>query len=146
MESDSEAFPRNILECMERFGTERACAEYLAAVRWPRGCACPRCAGAAAWTTARGTLFCKACRRQTSPMAGTVLHKSRVPWRGWFLAMRLACTQQTGPSAAGLQRELGPGSYRTAWLLLAAAARASLGDGEAGPRTPAGGGRGGRGV
>ena len=30
----------------------------------------------------------------------------------------LACTQKTGLSAAGLQRSLGLGSYRTAWLLL----------------------------
>ncbi len=32
--------------------------------------------------------------------------------------MWLACTQKTGLSAAGLQRALGLGSYRTAWLLL----------------------------
>ena len=51
-------------------------------------------------------------------MAGTVLHGSKVPLRGWFLAMWLACTQKTGLSAAGLQRALGLGSYRTAWLLL----------------------------
>ena len=32
--------------------------------------------------------------------------------------MWLACTQNTGHSAGGLQRTLGLGSYRTAWLLL----------------------------
>ena len=32
--------------------------------------------------------------------------------------MWLVCTQKTGLSAAGLQRELGLGSYRTAWLML----------------------------
>jgi len=34
------------------------------------------------------------------------------------MAMWLACTQKTGLSAAGLQRTLGLGSYRTAWLML----------------------------
>lgn len=34
------------------------------------------------------------------------------------MAMWLACTQKTGLSAAGLQRALGLGSYRTAWLML----------------------------
>ena len=32
--------------------------------------------------------------------------------------MWLACTQKTGLSAKGLQRELGLGSYQTAWLML----------------------------
>ena len=63
-------------------------------------------------------MFCSACRRQTSPSAGTILHNSRVPLRSWFLAMWLACTQKTGLSAKGLQRELGLGSYQTAWLML----------------------------
>ena len=87
-------------------------------IRWPDGFVCPRCAGTRAWPTRRGQLFCAACKRQTSATAGTVLHGSRVPLRGWFLAMWLACTQKTGLSAAGLQRALGLGSYRTAWLLL----------------------------
>ena len=63
-------------------------------------------------------MFRAACRRQTSPTAGTVLHKSRISLRGWFLAMWLASTRKTGLSAAGLQQSLGLGSYRTAWLLL----------------------------
>ena len=46
-------------------------------------------------------MFCSACRRQTSPTAGTILHNSRVPLRSWFLAMWLACTQKTGLSAKG---------------------------------------------
>jgi hypothetical protein len=32
--------------------------------------------------------------------------------------MWLMCTQKTGLSAKGLQRELGLGSYKTAWLML----------------------------
>ena len=46
------------------------------------------------------------------------MHRSRIPLRGWFLAMWLCCTQKTGLSASDLQRELGLGSYRSAWLLL----------------------------
>ncbi len=62
-------------------------------------------------------MFCASCARQTSPTAGTVLHKARVPLRGWFLAMWLACTQKTGLSAKGLQRASGLRSCKTAWLL-----------------------------
>lgn len=113
-----EAFPRDLMAFAERFATEQACAAYLMEVRWPDGFVCPACGGGRGWPTARGTIFCAACRRQTSVTAGTILHKTRVPLRGWLLAMWLVCTQKTGLSAAGLQRELGLGSYRTAWLML----------------------------
>ena len=118
MGHDVHSFPKNLLEFTEQFATEPACREYLSQLRWPHGFVCPQCGGMRAWLTSRGTMFCAACKRQTSPTAGTVLHKSKLPLRTWFLAMWLACTQKTGLSAAGLQRTLGVGSYRTAWLLL----------------------------
>lgn len=114
----SENFPKNLVEFTERFATERACREYLLDVRWPRGFVCPHCSATKGWTTARATVYCSSCGRQTSPTAGTILHNSRVPLRSWFLAMWLACTQKTGLSAKGLQRELGLGSYQTGWLML----------------------------
>ncbi len=114
----SEDFPKHLVEFIERFASEQACCEYLIGVRWPTGFVCPNCSATKGWTTGRGTMFCSACRRQTSPTAGTILHNSRVPLRSWFLAMWLACTQKTGLSAKGLQRELGLGSYQTAWLML----------------------------
>lgn len=114
----SDAFPRNLIEFMRMFATEEACVEYLNHVRWPEGFVCPACEGSTGWPTARGTIFCGGCQRQTSLTAGTILHKTRQPLRAWFLAMWLVCTQKTGLSAKGLQRELGLSSYQTAWLML----------------------------
>ena len=111
-------FPRNLLEFTEQFATEQACRTYLARRRWPNGFVCPHCGSTLAWLTNRGHMFCAACKKQTSPTAGTAMHRSRIPLRGWFLAMWLCCTQKTGLSASGLQRELGVGSYRSAWLML----------------------------
>ena len=108
--TEVDEFPRNLLEFTEQFATEQCCHEYLVHLRWPHGFLCPQCNGTRAWLTWRGKMFCGTCLRQTSPTAGTVLHKSRIPLRGWFLAMWLACTLKTGLSAAGLQRELGLGS------------------------------------
>jgi hypothetical protein len=48
-----EDYPRTLLELERRFCTEEACVEYLAALRWPGGWACPRCAGADAWSIRR---------------------------------------------------------------------------------------------
>jgi transposase-like protein len=114
----ADDFPKNLIEFTRRFADTEACTLYLMGLRWPAGFVCPRCGDGKGWPTARGTVFCARCERQTSPTAGTILHRSHVPVSSWFLAMWLACTQKTGLSAAGLQRELGLGSYRTAWLML----------------------------
>jgi transposase-like protein len=112
-----ETFPRNLLEFLDRFGTNEACLEYLRTIRWPEGFRCPACGSCDGWATARGTMYCRGCDRQTSPTAGTILHNSRTPIRKWFLAVWLMCTQKTGVSARTIQRELKVG-YKTAWLIL----------------------------
>jgi transposase-like protein len=116
-EGVEQAFPRNLIEFLDRFATDSACGEYLCQVRWPEGIVCPQCGCRNGWLTGRGTWFCAACRRQTSPTAGTILHDLRTPIRKWFLAGWLVCTQKTGVSAKTLQRELKIG-YKTAWLML----------------------------
>jgi transposase-like protein len=112
-----DGFPRNLMEFMERFATNEACLEYLRAVRWPHGFVCPQCGGREGWPTARETVYCGGCKRQTTPTAGTILHNSRTDVRKWFVAAWLLCTQKTGVSAKTLQRELKVG-YKTAWLML----------------------------
>ena len=115
--ADVPDFPTNMLEFLDRFATDEACLVYLYQVRWPKGFVCPECAGRRGWLPNRGTVFCAQCQRQTSPTAGTILHKSRTDPRKWFLAAWLFCTQKTGVSAKTLQRELKVG-YKTAWLML----------------------------
>jgi len=116
-EGDGTAFPRNLMEFLDRFATDDSCLEYLRAVRWPERFACPQCGSHEGWATARGTIFCGECNRQTSLTAGTILHNSRTSIRKWFLAAWLLCTQKTGVSAKTLERELDVG-YKTAWLIL----------------------------
>ena len=57
------------------------------------------------------------CRRQTSVTAGTILHASKLPLTVWFWAAYLMATHSNGISALQLQKQLGIGSYRSAWLL-----------------------------
>jgi transposase-like protein len=110
-------FPCNLMEFLDRFGTEDSCLEYLRATRWPEGFKCPGCGSGEGWLTRRGTIYCRGCDLQTSVTAGTILHNSRTPVRKWFVAVWLLCTQKTGVSAKTLQRELKIG-YKTAWLIL----------------------------
>src|SRR5208283_4966867 len=65
-----------------------------------------------------GRLRCRACEWETSLTAGTVFQDTRKPLRMWFLAMWFVTSQKNGVSALGLQRELGLGSYETAWTWL----------------------------
>lgn len=107
------------MEFQERFATEEACLQYLAASRWPDGFVCPGCGGRQAWVLARHHLWeCGACRLQTSVTAGTVMHGTRTPLRTWFWATYLVATHHPGISAKQLQRQLGLSRYETAWLIL----------------------------
>jgi hypothetical protein len=109
-------FPKSAVEFEERFGSEEACYAYLVQQRWPDGFRCPRCGQGKAWRlTRRRLLECKGCRHQTSATAGTVFHRTRRPLRLWFKAMLLMTCQHSGVSARNLRRQLGLGSYQTAW-------------------------------
>jgi len=74
----------------------------------------------------RNLLRCRACDRQLSLTAGTILQNTRKPLRMWFLAMWFVISQKNGVSALGLQRVLGLGSYETAWTWLHKLRRAMI--------------------
>lgn len=115
------------MDFQERFATEAACLDYLAAARWPDGFACPACGGRRAWVLERRHLWeCGECGQQTSVSAGTVMHGTRTPLRVWFWAAYLVATHHPGISAKQLQRQLGLSRYETAWLILQKLRRAMV--------------------
>jgi ISXO2-like transposase domain/Transposase zinc-ribbon domain len=113
-------FPRSLPEFERRFPDEAACAEWLLERRWEHGFACPGCGHDGYWRLGRKvlTLQCRACRRETSVTAGTLMHRSHLPLRVWFTAAWLVATHKNGMSARQLGQQLGLGSYKSAWLLL----------------------------
>jgi len=113
-----EEYPRNLTELEAKFGTEEACRNYLARLRWPRGFRCPRCGGERSWPVRGVLLECAGCGCQTSVTAGTIFQHTRTPLPVWFRAMWWVTTQKNGASALGLQRVLGLKSYETAWAWL----------------------------
>ena len=58
--------------------------------------------------------------------AGTILHGSKLDLTIWFWAAYLMATHSNGISALQLQKQLGLGSYRTAWMLAAKLRRAMV--------------------
>ena len=127
-------FPRSLPEFERRFPDEAACAEWLLERRWGSGFACPECGHDGCWRLGRKvlTLQCRACRRETSVTAGTVMHRSHLPLKVWFTAAWLVATHRNGMSARQLWLQLGLGSYKSAWLPLRKL-RAAMVDPDRGP-------------
>ena len=113
-----EDYPRTLVELERRFSDDAACRQYLFELRWPKGFRCPRCGQQDCWPISRGLWLCSACRMQVSVLAGSVFQDTHLPLTVWFRAMWNITSQKNGMSALGLQRALGLGSYKTAWLIL----------------------------
>lgn len=127
-------YPANLLEFQEWFGSEQACVEWLAELRWADGWVCTRCGGVRFWATTRGRRKCAECRATTTVTSGTVFDKTRTTLSTWFMAAWLFSASKQGLSALELQRLLGHSDYQTCWLLLHKF-RAALGAAEREPLT-----------
>ena len=126
-------FPSSLIDFQHQFPDDDACAAWLSAARWPSGFRCPACAGAKGWPHGGKpfTFECAACCKQTSVTAGTIMHGSKLPLIVWFWAVYLMATHSNGISALQLQKQLGLGSYKSAWLLCAKLRRAMVAPGRA---------------
>lgn len=112
--------PPSLQEFMARFPDDAACEAWLAKNRWPDGFVCPGCKSRRSWKRKNRPLLyeCAECGKQTSAIAGTIMHGTHLPLRTWFLAAYFMATHSNGMSALQLQAKLGIGSYKSAWLLL----------------------------
>ncbi len=106
------------------YNDEKAALAHFEKVRWPQGPVCHHCgsdnvARLAGKSTRPGLFQCreKECRGQFTAVMGTVFEKSHIPLHKWLLATHLLCSSKKGMSALQLHRELGFGSYRTAWFM-----------------------------
>jgi hypothetical protein len=105
--------------------TEDEARRYLECIRWPNGPVCPHCQGTDCTRLQgeahrAGVIQCNSgeCRRQFTVTVGSVMESSHVPLQKWAMAFHLICSSKKGYSAKQLQRNLGLGSYRTAWFML----------------------------
>jgi len=103
--------------------TEDEARAALERIRWPNGTVCPHC-GVIGHSvriqgkSARPGLWrCKDCRKQFTVTVKSIFEDSRIPIRKWLLAFHLICSSKKGISALQLQRNLGLGSYQTAWFM-----------------------------
>jgi transposase-like protein len=112
--------------------TEDQARETFEHIRWPNGPVCPHCGTVDNSTKFRprserkqsptggarpGVWKCNACGGQFTVTVNTVMESSHIPLRLWLMAFTIMCSAKKGISALQLQRQLGIGSYRTAWFL-----------------------------
>ena len=126
-----------------RFHNEDAARDWIEASRWPNGeVVCPHCGSLAVrrmgGKTQAGMFLCNDCRDKFTCRTGTVMERSHVPLHKWLLAIRLMASSKKGISAHQLMRNLGLGSYRTAWFL-AHRVREAMGLGPETNESPLGG-------
>lgn len=99
--------------------TEEEARWFLESIRWPNGPACPHCGDTVVTRLQAaprpGLIQCNGCRGQFTVTVGTIFEDSHIPLHKWVLAFALMCSSKKGISALQLQRNLGLGSYKTAW-------------------------------
>jgi transposase-like protein len=116
-------------EIQSRFADDTKARDYLEAIRWPNGVICPHCKQndqSAFWKIEEnkkkkvraGLRQCVPCGKQFTCTVGTIFEDSHIPLRKWLVAWYLLCASKKGISACQIQRMLGLGSYRTAWMMM----------------------------
>src|SRR4051794_40477996 len=111
--------PEDMPSFLARFGSDEQCREYLFEARWPDGCRCSACGHDDAYALRTKIVDeCVACRKQHSLLAGTIFEQTKTGLAKWFLAIHLVTSSKGGIAATELRRQLGLGSYQTAWSWL----------------------------
>ena len=111
--------PEDMPSFLARFGSDEQCREYLFKARWPNGFRCETCGHDDAYALRTKIVYeCVACRKQHSLLAGTIFEQTKTGLAKWFLAIYLVTSSKGGIAATELKRQLGLGSYQTAWTWL----------------------------
>lgn len=98
----------SLLEWQKQFGTEKACTDALAHVRWPQGFQCPACGSQKySFIATRNLYQCSQCRHQVSITADTLFHSTKAPLVKWFWAIYLTASDKGGVSALRLSKHIG---------------------------------------
>ena len=116
----------NIIELFERFKNQEDCINYLERVRWNKEKECPYCKCNKASKGIGRYWVCLGCGNSYSVTVNTIFHDSKVELKKWFAAIFLILNAKKGISGLQLQRDLGIGSYQTAWRMLRLIRRAMV--------------------
>ncbi len=115
--------PRYTLaQTMAQFSTEDACKAFIRDLRWPNGVTCPRCKNTNVHEVAKKPFHwqCRQCNKsgyRFSVITKTIFENTKYPLVTWFQVAYLMCQSKKGMSALQIHRQIGSGSYETAWYM-----------------------------
>lgn len=109
-------------EFTKRFPDENSAIDFIVAAKYKDGYVCPKCGsvhkGIYHQKYNHRFLYCNNCKSEFSALKGTILENTHLDLRMWLYAMNLVLVSRKGISALQLKRELGMGSYQSAWRML----------------------------
>ena len=109
-------------EFTKRFPTENSAIDFIVTAKYKNGYVCPKCGcvhkGIYHQNYDRRKLYCNNCKSEFSALKGTIFENTHLDIRMWLYAMNLVIISRKGISASQLKRELGMGSYQSAWRML----------------------------
>jgi hypothetical protein len=105
-----------LIEFINEFPDELSCKLKFKQYREHIGVICFKCGcNEHYWKQDKESYECKSCGYRQGLKANTVMHKSKLPYRYWFLAMHLLTSTKKSFSAKELQRQLGHKRYQPVW-------------------------------
>jgi len=109
----------SLIDFIEQFPDEASCKQKFKEYRDHVGVVCSKCGGKAHyWKKDKEQYECKSCKTRTTLKSGTVMHKSKLPFRYWFITMHLLTATKKGFSAKEIQRQLGHKRYHPIWHMI----------------------------
>lgn len=109
-------------EFAKKFPDENSAIDFIVATKYKDGYVCPKCGsihkGIYHQKYNHRFLYCNNCRSEFSALKGTIFENTHLDLRMWLYAMNLVLVSRKGISALQLKRELGMGSYQSAWRML----------------------------
>lgn len=109
-------------EFTKRFPNENSAIDFIVDTKYKGGYVCPKCGCIHKriyhQNYDRRKLYCNNCKSEFSALKGTIFENTHLDLRMWLYAMNLVIISRKGISALQLKRELGMGSYQSAWRML----------------------------
>lgn len=106
----------SLIDFIEKFPNEESCKQKFREYRDEIGVVCAKCGGKEHyWKNDKEQYECKSCKTRTTLKSGTVMHKSKLPYRYWFIAMHLLTATKKSFSAKEIQRQLSHKRYQPIW-------------------------------
>ncbi|MDD4149250.1 MAG: IS1595 family transposase [Bacteroidales bacterium] len=108
-----------LINFIELFPDEESCKLKFKEYREHVGVVCSKCGGKDHyWKKDKEQYECKLCKTRTTLKSGTVMHKSKLPFRYWFITMHLLTSTKKSFSAKEIQRQLGHKRYQPIWHMV----------------------------